>query len=114
KTSKKTLEQAILLNPNYAYAHIYYGNLLQYTGESVERGLEEIKKARDMDPLSGSINGVLGRNYYFARKYDLAEEQLRKTINISSKYPLAKSSLALVLLKKNKYAEAIEIIKQLP
>lgn len=112
--SKKTLERAIQLNPNYAYAHIYYGNLLQYTGESTDRGIEEIKKARDIDPLSVAINWVLGRNYYFAGKYDLAEEQLRKTINISSKFPLAKSFLAMVLLKKNKYPEAFEIIKQLP
>jgi TolB-like protein len=114
KKSKLTLEKAIKLNPNYAYAHIYYGNLLQYTGESTERGIEEIKKARNLDPLSASLNWVLGRNYYFAGNYDLAEEQLRKTININSKFPLAKSTLAMLLLDKRRYTEAFEFIKQLP
>jgi serine/threonine-protein kinase len=114
KKAKLTLEKAIALNPQYAYAHIYYGNLLQFTGEDTERGIEEIKKARDLDPLSASIKYVLGRNYYFAGKYDLAEEQLRKAIGINSKFFLAKGTLSWVLLAQKKYPEAIELIKQVP
>jgi class 3 adenylate cyclase/TolB-like protein/Tfp pilus assembly protein PilF len=114
KGAKITLEKALKLDPNYTYGHIYYGNLLQYTGENVERGIEEIKKARSLDPLSVSINWVLGRNYYFAGKMDSAEEQLRKTIGISSQYPFAKVTLAFVLLSKKKYNEAFDIIKQIP
>ena len=114
KNAKLTLEKALKLDPNYTYSHIYYGNLLQYTGENTERGIEEIKKARSLDPLSVSINWVLGRNYYFAGKMDSAEEQLRKTIDISSQYPIAKATLAFVLLSKKKYNEAFDIIKQIP
>ena len=40
--SKSTLEKAIRLNPNFPFAHIYYGNLLQYTGEVTEKGINEI------------------------------------------------------------------------
>jgi Tfp pilus assembly protein PilF len=114
KNAKLTLEKALKLNPNYTFSHIYYGNLLQFTGENTERGIEEIKKARSLDPLSVSINWVLGRNYYLAGKMDLAEEQLRKTIGISSQYPFAKVTLAFVLLSKKKYNEAFDIIKQIP
>jgi adenylate cyclase len=114
KKAKMTLEKALRLDPNYTYAHIYYGNLLQYTGESTEGGLKEIKKARSLDPLSVSINWVLGRNYYFAGKMDSAEEQLRRTIGISSQYPIAKAYLAYVLIYEKKFNEAIEFIKQLP
>lgn len=114
KGAKITLEKALKLDPKYTYAHIYYGNLLQYTGENVEQGIEEIKKARSLDPLSVSINWVLGRNYYFEGKMDSAEEQLRKTIGISSQYPLAKVYLAYVLIYEKKFNDAIEFIKQIP
>jgi adenylate cyclase len=114
KNAKLTLEKALNLNPNYTFSHIYYGNLLQFTGENTERGIEEIKKARSLDPLSVSINWVLGRNYYYAGKMDSAEEQLRKTIGISSQYPYAKVTLAYVLLSRKKYNEAFDIIKQIP
>jgi adenylate cyclase len=114
KGAKITLEKALKLDPKYTYAHIFYGNLLQYTGENVEQGIEEIKKARSLDPLSVSINWVLGRNYYFAGKMDSAEKQLRKTIGISSQYPVAKASLAMVLIYEKKFNDAFELIKQLP
>ena len=68
KKAKATLEKAIKLNPGYAYAHIFYGNLLQFTGESTERGIEEIKKARELDPSSVPIKWALGRNYFYAGK----------------------------------------------
>ncbi|HEY5405640.1 MAG TPA: adenylate/guanylate cyclase domain-containing protein [Ginsengibacter sp.] len=114
KESKLTLKKALALNPNYTYAHIYYGNLLQYTGENVKKGIEEIKKARALDPSSVSINWVLGRNYYFAGKYDSAEQQLRKAINIGAEFTLLKSTLALTLLAEKKFNEAINIIKEIP
>src|SRR4029077_14136857 len=50
--SKKTLEKAILLNPNYPLAHLYYGNLLLYSGANTALGFAEIKKAISLDPLS--------------------------------------------------------------
>ncbi len=112
KKAKLTLEKAIRLNPAYTYAHIFYGNLLQYTGEDTEKGIEEIKKARELDPLSVSVNWILGRNYYFAGKLDSAESQLRKTISINAKYNLTRAYLAYVLLAKERYAEAIEMIRQ--
>jgi adenylate cyclase len=98
--SEITLKKAIGLNPNYPIAYIYYGNLLQYTGKSAERGIAEIKKALELDPLSSSINWVLGRNYYLAGKIDSAYVQLKKAIAMDPTYPHNKGTLALVLLAK--------------
>ena len=114
KTSKITIERAINLNPNYAYAHIFYGNLLQYTGYDTEKGIKEIIKATTIDPMSVSLKYVLGRNYYLAGKYLLAEEQLRKIAELKPKFTLAKESLIWVLLIQKKYSEAIELIRQVP
>jgi adenylate cyclase len=112
--SKITLEKAIALNPNYPTAHLFYGNLLQYTGESKDRGINEIKKALSLDPLSVNLNYVLGRNYYYAGKYDSAYEQLKKTLAFDSGFNLAKGNFIYVLLERKNYPEAFELIKQLP
>ncbi|MEP6514231.1 MAG: adenylate/guanylate cyclase domain-containing protein, partial [Parafilimonas sp.] len=112
--SKKTLEKALSINPNYSLAHMYYGNLLQYTGQGTEQGIKEIKKAIELDPLSVQPNWVLGRNYWLARQYDLAYEQLKKTLALDPKNGLAKGTLALVLLAKKDYSKAFDLIKQFP
>ena len=111
--SKNTLQKAITLNPNYPTAHLFYGNLLQYTAESTEQGISEIKKALSLDPLSRNLNYVLGRNYYYAHKYDSAFEQLKKTIALDQNFNLAKGNLAYVLLEKKNYPAAFDIILQL-
>ncbi len=111
--SKITLEKAITLNPNYPIAHLYYGNLLQYTGENIEAGIGEVKKALELDPLSASINWALGRNYWLARKYDLAYDQLKRTLVLDPKYYLTKGTLIYVLLERKNYTEALELCNQL-
>lgn len=111
--SKNTLEKAIRLNPNYPIAHVYYGNLLQYTGENTEEGIKEVKKALELDPLSVSVNWVLGRNYYLAKRYDLAYEQLKKTLILGPNYTLAKGTLIYVALEHKNFDEAMQLIKQL-
>ena len=111
--SKITLEKAIRYKPNYPTAHLFYGNLLQYTGESTERGISEIRKALALDPLSANLNYVLGRNLYLARKYDSAYSQLKKTLAMNPKFILAKGNLVFVLLAQKKFAEAFELINGL-
>jgi adenylate cyclase len=106
--SKKTLEKAISLNPNYPTANLFLGNLLQYTKESAERGIAEIKKALSLDPLSSNMNYVLGRNYYAEGKYDSAYEQLKKTLIINPRSNLARGNLIYVLLALKKFPEAFQ------
>jgi adenylate cyclase len=112
--AKITLQKAIDLNPNYPTAHLYYGNLLQYTGENTQEGIKELKTALTLDPLSVNLNYVLGRNYYCARQYDSAYEQLKKTLTFDPDFNLAKGNLIYVLLQRKNFAEAFELIKQLP
>jgi len=112
--SKRTLEKAIELNPNYPTAHVYYGNLLQYTGENTEEGINEIRKALNLDPLSASLNWILGRNYYYAHKYDAAYEQLKKTLTLFPEYYYTIETFVYVLLQRKNYSEAIEWCKKGP
>ena len=112
--SKRTLEKAIELNPNYPMAHVFYGNLLQYTGENTEEGINEIRKALNLDPLSASLNWILGRNYYYAHKYDSSYEQLKKTLTLFPDYLYTTETFVYVLLQRKNYSEAIEWCKKDP
>jgi len=111
--AKKTLQKAIAFNPNYPPAHLYYGNDLLYTGENKDLGIEETKKAVELDPLSPWVNWVLGRNYFMSGQYDLAHDQLLKTLSLDSNFVYAKGTLGLVLLEQKKYAQAIELISRI-
>jgi tetratricopeptide (TPR) repeat protein len=111
--SEITLKKAISLNPNYPTAHLFYGNLLQYTGKNTEQGINEIKKALSLDPLSSNLNYVLGRNYYYAKKYDSSYAQLTKALTLNPHFNLARGNLAYVLLAKKNYSEAFKVISEL-
>jgi len=104
--SKKTLERAIELDPNNPIAHMYYGNLLQYTGNTKE-GLQEAEKAVTLDPLAFATNWVLGRNYYFAGENDKAIEQFKKTLKIAPKQQETLTwSLGLAYFENKMYQQA--------
>lgn len=109
--SKKTLEKAIELDPNNPIAHLYYGNLLEFTG-NVNDGLEEVKKAVSLDPLAYGANWALGRNYYLAGENDKAIEQFKKTLEITPKAPEIQEvivwSLGLAYIGNKMYPNAKE------
>ena len=64
--SEQEFKRAIELNPNYAVAHQWYSILLRDLGR-FDEGLEEIRKAKELDPLSLPINTDLGAFFYQAR-----------------------------------------------
>ena len=112
KGSLAIFEKAIRLNPNYPIAHMYYGNVFFFTGDT-KRGIVEAKKALELDPLSSSINAVLGRHYYHDRHYDLAIEQLQKTLIIDPNSLPAKWFLGLSLVQKKLYTQAMDVFAEL-
>jgi len=108
--SKRTLEKAIYLDPNNPIAHLYYGNVLQYTG-NMEDGLKEVEKAVGLDPLAFGANWVLGRNYYFAGESDKAIEQFKKALPMAPTQLNQKTvamSLALAYIENKMYPNAKE------
>lgn len=104
--SKKTLERAIDLDPNNPTAHLYYGNLLQFTGNTKE-GLREVEKAVEIDPLAFGANWVLGRNYYYAGENEKAIVQFKKTLEIAPKQKeMLFWSLGLAYFENKMYLQA--------
>jgi serine/threonine-protein kinase len=104
--AEKEFKQAIKINPNYATAHLWYGEYLVVLGR-FDEALAEIKRAHQLDPLSLVVNIALGDVFYYTRRYDEAIEQYGKTLEIDSNFAFAYSYLGSAYLQKGMYAEAI-------
>jgi len=100
------IKRALTLNPNYATARHWYAQFLSSQGRHEEATIE-IKKAQSLDPLSLIINAVVGDTYIKARQYDLAIEQLHKTIEMDKNFIRAHRYLGNAYLEKGMYNEAI-------
>jgi len=89
----RAYERALELNPNYAVAHQWYGEYLAAVGRHGE-AIETLKRAIELDPLSLIIHATLGRHgFYFARRYDDAIAQLRKTLDMDENFWVARHFL---------------------
>src|SRR5438128_8599414 len=58
--AEREFKRAIELNPNYATAHQWFGEMLSYAGRS-EESFFEFRRALEIDPLSLPINWNYGR-----------------------------------------------------
>src|SRR5437660_29694 len=99
--STMEFERALSLDPNYATAHHWYGGggPLLALGQ-FDRAIKEGKRAVELDPLSLINNADLGWLYFNARRYNEAEAQARKTLEMDSHFYLAHYYLGEVLKLK--------------
>ena len=73
-------ERAIELKPNDAFAHHWLGNDALAALGRFEEAIAESKRAVELDPLSSIINTDLAVTFLYARRWDEAAAQLRKTL----------------------------------
>jgi len=102
---------AIQHNPSYATAYQRYSLYLMAMGQTAD-SFEQIMKARELDPLSISINFSLGWRLYMARQYDRAIQQLRNTLEMDSSYELPHLVLGLAYVEKRDFGHAIPELRK--
>lgn len=111
--AEKEYRRAVELNPNYATAHHWYALYLIGVGKT-EQALEEIRRARESDPLSLPINTDVGYIFFCARRYDEATSEYKKTLELNSDFPMALEGLAQTYVESGKPKEAVALIARLP
>jgi serine/threonine protein kinase/TolB-like protein/tetratricopeptide (TPR) repeat protein len=82
--AEREFVRAIQLNANDAEAHNHYSGFLVARGR-FDEGIEEIRRALELDPLSTRYITNLGRTYFYARRYDAAIRQYRLALELDSK-----------------------------
>ena len=98
---------ALELNPNSAYAHLFYSNcFLMPMGREAE-AIAENQKAVTLDPLSLPINNFLGMTYMFVGDYEKSYGQFQHTIEMDPTFPLAHYYFAALLTAMGKYEQAV-------
>jgi len=107
---EKEYKRAIELNPGYPTAHHWYSGYLTGVGRHAE-AIAEIKKARDLDPLSPRINANVGLILYFAREYDHAIEVLQKALEMDPSNQAAYLYLGEARLQKGEHQQSIAALE---
>src|ERR1039458_5047782 len=78
--AEQEFHRALDLNPNFAQAHHWYGNLLLGPAGRHEEAISELQRAQELDPLSVIINADTGFAYYLAGRYDLALQAYQRVL----------------------------------
>src|SRR5436190_2754457 len=97
----------LALNPNYASGRQWYAEHLLFTGRYSE-GIEEMKRAQELDPLSLIINGLVGVAYRMNGQNDQALEQLTKTLELDPNVPRTHLFLAETYQAMGQYEKAVD------
>ena len=111
KAAEAGFRRAIALNANYATAHQRYSLYLIAMGRQQE-SLDEMERARSLDPLSVSVNFSLGWRLYMSRQYDRAIAQLLNTVEMDRSFLLPHIVLGECYEQKGDYPRAIAELQQ--
>jgi len=84
--------------------------LLSHTGRAQE-AIEEIERARRLDPLSPFTVAIAGNVYFAVRKYDDAIRALQFALQMDPQYQMAHMRLAWNWQAKGEYEKAIEELR---
>jgi tetratricopeptide (TPR) repeat protein len=74
--------------------------------------IEEILQARELDPLSMTINNAVAVCYYMARRYDEAIAQLESNRSLSPAYHRTYWNLGRCYLQKKQYQQALAALQK--
>ena len=106
RSAERAFQRAIELNPGYANAHKYYGQLLAATGRR-EAALAEHQRALELDPNSLLIRSDFAFVLVHTGYPDEAIAQARKVLEVDPSFEYARNTLVRAYTQKRMYEEAI-------
>jgi serine/threonine-protein kinase len=105
--AEEVLRRAVQINPNYAEAHFVFGSALPSVGK-LDEAIGEMRQALVVDPLSAHFSRWLGRFHLYARDFDSAVAQSRKTMEMAPEYFLSYLDMGTAQLAKGDPAAALK------
>ncbi|MEO7476151.1 MAG: tetratricopeptide repeat protein, partial [Gemmatimonadales bacterium] len=110
--SERNFRRSLALEPNNANTHHWYnGDYLQAVGR-IDEAVREARRARELDPLSLTINGGLGRALVSAGRAGEAIGELRNTVAMDTAFPLTNEYLGTAYIALGRYAEAVPVLRR--
>ncbi len=103
--AERELRQAVTVNPNSADAHFVLGSTLPAVGQ-LDDAIEEMRKALVLDPLAPHHSRWLARFLLYAKDYNGAIEQNRKTLEVNPNYAMSHLDIGSAYLAQGQAEEA--------
>ncbi len=92
--------------------HLKYGFFLAARGRHPE-AIRTVRQALELDPVSLIVNANLGLQYYWARRYDEAVDQLLRTKELDPAFPPTQMTLGWTYLVDGRPAAALEEFEEM-
>lgn len=105
--AEKNYRRAIEFSPNYTHGHEWLAAVLVGTGR-FEEGVEEMRLAERLDPLSLRTKTLTAWTTYQAGKYEESLAKSREIISLDPQFPQGYLQLGNVLHKLGEISEAVE------
>jgi tetratricopeptide (TPR) repeat protein len=105
--AQRSFRRAIDLNPSYATGRFWYAAHLAARGRTAE-AVEEAREAQRLDPISPIITAGVAWMHHLARRYDLAEQQARRTLELAPDFPIGLGRLGSALEAAGRPEQAVE------
>ncbi len=104
--AKNEFQAALALEPGLITALLWQSLYLSAVGRHMD-AVASVQRARDIEPLSASVNLYLGVAQHHAGQYDLALRQMRQSIEIDPNYYRSHMFMGRNLCWLHRYDEAI-------
>jgi len=104
--AKREFQAALALEPGLITALLWQSLHFSAVGKHMD-AVASVQKAREIEPLSASVNLYLGVAQHHAGQYDLALRQLRQSIEIDPNYYRSHMFMGRNLCWLKRYDEAI-------
>ena len=107
--AERDFRHAIELNPGSADAHEGFGSYQVAMGQ-FDEGLQQMRKARDLDPLSPFLLTDYCMMLTLARRYDEAESQCLSALELDPNFQWGLDHTADLYLDRGEYAKALPFL----
>jgi TolB-like protein/Tfp pilus assembly protein PilF len=104
--AEKEFQAALALEPGHITALIWQ-SLIFEAEERHDDAIALLQRAREIEPLSASVNLYLGMAQHHAGQYDLALRRLRQSIEIDPSYYRSHMFMGRLLCSLHRFDEAI-------
>ncbi len=109
--SERLMLKALDLVPHYPHAYEWYSALLVSTGRNAE-GVEAVRKAEDLDPLSLRTKTLVAWTTYQTRDYEAALEKAEEIISLEDNYPQGHLQRGNILIEMGRSDEAVAEVER--
>lgn len=110
KTAGREYRRSIELNANYATAHHWYAEHLALQGR-FDEALAEMRRARELDPLSPIMAADRAAILYFARQFEPAVQQFQSVLDMEPGVARA-HMIVYAYVQAGRMPEALEHVRE--